>query len=95
MYKARYANGDTWYEYIKMAPKEFNEYRVDGDGSHTVILTTDTLKSARSYTRMDNHLYASEGGKNKVAHMTDGKDYLTKEDFEKYSKQPEISWGKL
>lgn len=93
MYKASFANGDVWYEWIKMGVRRYHVYRVDGDGSHHVTLVTDSLAIARKDCREENHLYASEGGKNKVAHMTDGAEYLTKEDYTKYSKQPEVRWG--
>lgn len=94
MYKSHYVNGDKWFEWMKLEPKRFIMYRIDGDGSHHTVLTTDTLKTVRDTTRMTNHLEATKGGLNKVAHMSDGAEYLTKEDFKQYSSQPELEWGK-
>ena len=85
MYKASYAAGDTWYEFIKMGPKDFREYKIEGDGSHHVILTGTSLKTVRDTTRMDNHLYATKGGLLKLARTTDGEQFLTKEDLAKYA----------
>lgn len=78
MYKASYADGEKWFEWIKMGPSDYLTYRINGDGSHTSFDHYRLKSLAKKWTQFMNDNYATRGGLLKVARMTDGEEFLGK-----------------
>lgn len=83
MYKASYANGEKWFEFIKMGTGRWHVLRINGDGSHSGLAWFDTMSKAREHTRKLNDNYATEGGIAKVFKQSDGEQFLSKATFGK------------
>lgn len=83
MYKASYAAGEKWFEFIKMGAGVYSTYRVNGDGSTTAFDQYRTKPMARKWVQFMNDNYATEGGRQKVFKMTEGEEFLSKSTFGK------------
>ena len=89
MYKATYADGQKWFEWLKMGPSDYITYRINGDGSHDT-LDHFTLKSkAKKLCQFLNDNYATEGGLEKVFKSSDAEEFLSKDTFYKMNKDDE------
>lgn len=77
MYKSSYANGDKWYEFIKLAPACYATLAINGDGSHTSLDQYSTKSLAKKYVQYMNDNFATEGGKLKMFKMSEGKEFLS------------------
>lgn len=84
MYKASYAAGDKWFEWIKLGPGRYSVYRINGNGSHDTLDMFERKSLAKKYCTFLNDNYATEGGRSKIADMSDGKEFLTPKTYAKY-----------
>ena len=83
MYKASYADGQKWFEWIKMEPSAYSTYRVNGDGSITHFDVYRTKGMAKKWVQFMNDNYATEGGREKVFKSTDAHEFLSKATYQK------------
>ena len=60
LYSSEYANGRSWYEWVKMGPNKFIVYKVHGDGSITRIYNQTTKIMAKKSCGLLNHKFTSE-----------------------------------
>jgi hypothetical protein len=86
MYKASYANGQKWFEWLKMEPSLYHGYRINGDGSHDTLQHFATKSTAKKWVQFMNDNYASDGGREKVFKMTEAEEFLSKNTFYKMNK---------
>lgn len=91
MYKASYANGDKWYEWIKMGASNYQTMRINGDGSHTMFDTYKRKSLAKTWVQFMNDNYATLGGQQKAATMTDGHEYVTKKTLAHWCEVKELT----
>lgn len=89
MYKASYANGEKWFEWIKIGAAAYSTYRVNGDGSTTQFDQYRSKAMAKKWVQFMNANYATEGGRVKVFKMTDAEDFLDKWTFGRYNMDDE------
>lgn len=89
MYKSSYAAGEKWFEYVKPSIATYTCYRVNGDGSTTVLETLKSKYKARNWVQFMNDNYATEGGRAKVFKMSDAEEFLSKDTFYKLNKDDE------
>ena len=81
MYKADFVNGDKWFEWIKLSPSNYSVYRINGDGSHTVLDNFKLKSVAKKYCHFLNDNYATEDGLLKVFRLSDGKEFLGRQRY--------------
>ncbi len=89
MYKSSYADGQKWFEYIKMRPSVYATYRVNGDGSTTQFDQYKTEGMAKKWVQFMNDNYATDGGREKVFKSSDAEKYLSKDTFNKMNRDDE------
>lgn len=89
MYKASYAAGEKWFEFLKMGASEYRVLRINGDGSHDSMDTFKLKSAAKKLCQFLNDNYATEGGRAKVFKQSDGEQFLSKDTFYKLNKDDE------
>lgn len=89
MYKASYAAGQKWFEFLKMAPKAYSVYRINGDGSHTRLDVFETKGLTKKYVQFLNDNYASDGEVEKVFKMSEAEEFLSKKTFSTLNRDDE------
>ena len=89
MYKASYAAGEKWFEFIKMGAGVYSTYRVNGDGSTTQFDQYKSKAMAKKWVQFMNDNYATAGGVQKVFKMTEAEEFLSKDTFYKLNKDDE------
>lgn len=89
MYKASYADGQKWFEWLKMSPGVYSTYRVNGDGSITQFDQYKSKAMAKKWVQFMNDNYATPGGVAKVFKMPEAEEFLSKDTFYKMNKDNE------
>lgn len=89
MYKASYAAGERWFEWIKMGTKKYVTYYINGDGSTTKLDTYPLKSLAKKYVQQMNDSHATEGGRLKVFKSSDAEEFLSKQTFNKLNRDDE------
>ncbi len=91
MYKASYANGEKWFEFLKIGAGAYSTYRVNGDGSITQFDQYKLKSMAKKWVQFMNDNHASAGGRLKVFKNSEGEEFLSKSTFAKMNDDGEGS----
>ena len=89
MYKSSYADGQKWFEWLRMGASDYATYRINGNGSHDVLDRFKLKGLAKKYCQFLNDNYATDGGRSKVFKQTEGIEFLSKLTFNKMNQDDE------